>query len=92
MHGINLAPVDKPLKCSGVDLENCCCLVAVQQGLTVESGPAIGGSYTDWWFSLIGHDASSLQANPYQLAYKRGSRRERQSSNDILSERHSFLE
>jgi hypothetical protein len=75
-----------------MDLEHGRRLMTVEQWLAVESRAAIGRSCTRRWLFLVEHSDSSLQANPCPLVYKRGSRSEGQSSNEILGERHSFLE
>jgi hypothetical protein len=82
MHGCNLAAMDKPLKRSWMNLEHGRRLMTVEQRLTVNSGAAIW-SCTRRWLFLVGHDDSRLQANPYLLVHKRGSRLEAESSNEI---------
>ena len=75
-----------------MDLEHGRSLMAVEQRLAVDAGAAIGRSRAYRWLSFVGHGDSPLQANPCPLVYKRGSRLEGKSSNEILDERHSFLE
>lgn len=90
MHGCDLATMDKPLERPRMDLKDRCCLIAVQQWLAAHLRLAIGHPYACRWLFLVGHNDSLLQANPHLLVYKRGSRSEADSSNEILGVRHAF--